>query len=435
MKQFFRSTILWYLQVLARVKVRRLKPFVIGVTGSVGKTSTKDAIYTVLSSKYQVIRNEKSFNSEFGLPLAILEQPSGFSSAKDWLKIIFASFGEAVSGGKSLSMMALEFGVDKPGDMDELLKVVQPQVAVMTAIKPVHLAEGQFKDLDDIFAEKSKIARSLPEKGTAILNADDGYILGLRDQLKSRILWYGTSEMAQLRASEVHSDLKGLHFTVHYGGEAVKATFKLVGNFQIYVILPAIATALVCGFSLQEAVDGLKDFELPPGRMSLLEGIHGTHIIDSTYNASPAAVKEALTFLKELGDAKIGPGGVRLQGRKIAVLGNMNELGHMTDYYHQEVGKEVIGVADLLFTVGESAALIGQSAIENGFHKEAVIHSVDAVEAAKKLLPLVKEGDIILVKGSQNKVRLEKLVKELLAHPDDAEEKLVRQDKHWKDIA
>ncbi|HMR01379.1 MAG TPA: Mur ligase family protein, partial [Candidatus Gracilibacteria bacterium] len=143
MKSFLRNVVLRLLVGLARIRLKRLRLFIVGVTGSIGKTSTKDAIFTILKQRYQTFKSNKSYNTEFGLPLAILEQDSGFSSPTKWLKTIFGALWKAFIGGRHMQMLVIEMGVDKPGDMDELLKLIHPQVGVMTNIKPVHLAEGQ----------------------------------------------------------------------------------------------------------------------------------------------------------------------------------------------------------------------------------------------------------------------------------------------------
>lgn len=423
MKTFLRTIILRFLVALAKVRLKRLRPFIIGVTGSVGKTSTKDAVYTLLHTRYNIVRNEKSFNSELGLPLAILEQPSGFSSAPEWAAILGKGVWKAFVGGKHLQMMVLEMGVDKPGDMDELLRLVKPQIAVMTNIKPVHLAEGQFKDLDDIFLEKQKLAAALPEKGIVILNADDPYLEPLKDNLTCRKLLYGVSDIAELRVLALESTVQGISCTIQYKDEVVAGNFPLLGAYQIYVLLPAIAVGITQGFSLQECVDALKNFTPPPGRMTVIPGIRGTTILDSTYNASPEAVKEALHLLKQ-----VAP------GRKIAVLGNMNELGEMAEMHHRDVGRHAPKDADILVTVGEFARYIGEEAQKEGLPAQDIYHYEHPGEAAKFLSTFVKEGDTILVKGSQNRVRLEKLVEMLMADPSKAGELLVRQEKHWKDI-
>lgn len=420
MKKVLKNMVLGLLVVLARIRIKRLRPFVIGVTGSVGKTSTKEAIYMILKEKYKVLRSEKSYNTEFGLPLAILEQTSGFSSASKWAMVMTGALINAFFGGRHLQVFVIEMGVDKPGDMDFLLKIVQPQMGIMTAIKPVHLAEGQFTDLEDIFNEKKKLVESLPENGVAVLNLDDPYISTLQGKLKCREFYFGINEEADLRATDVNQTVEGISFGVEYKGERVQMKMPLIGAYNIYVILPAIASALLQGFGLEEACRGVMDYRLPPGRMNLIEGIKGSMIIDSSYNASPEAMKKALEILSEF------------PGRRIAVLGNMNELGDYSEMKHREIGAYVINKADFLVTVGEEARLIRQEALSQGLAPDNSIEFDDAIKAAEFVGKIVQKGDTVLVKGSQNRTRLEKLVEKLMKYPGDASTLLVRQDRAWK---
>ncbi len=422
MKSFLKSGVLGFLNALARTRLKRLKLFVIGVTGSVGKTSTKEAIFAILSSRFNVYRSDKSYNTEFGLPLAILEQPSGFSSPFKWLKVISGAVWKAFFAGGKMQMLVAEMGADKPGDMVQLLKLVQPQVGVMTNIKPVHLAEGQFKDLDDIFAEKKRLVESLPEKAFAVLNADDPFIATLRDKLVCKKLFYGSADFADLRLLEVKNSPEGLSYSVVYKDQVAGGVLPILGGFHIYVILPAIAVALTQGFSLEEAVAALKTFRLPPGRMNPIPGINDSLIIDSSYNASPETVKEALDTLKEF------------EGRRIAVLGSMNELGGYAESSHRAIGKYAAGRADMLLTVGENARFISEEAAKGGLTEDRVFHFKSALEAAGYLKKALKKGDIILVKGSQNQVRLERLVKALMKEPWTAVRLLVRQGHEWEKI-
>jgi UDP-N-acetylmuramoyl-tripeptide--D-alanyl-D-alanine ligase len=319
--------------------------------------------------------------------------------------------------------MVVEMGADKPGDMAWLLKLVKPQVGVMTNIKPVHLGECQFKDLDDIFEEKKKLVESLPEKATAVLNADDAYIVTLRDKLSCKKLFYGMAEFADLRLMEVKSSPGGIAFTVAYKDQVAQGVIPVLGNYHVYVVLPAIAVALTQGFTLEESVAALRKFSLPPGRMTPIPGINDALIIDSSYNASPETVKDALDVLNGM------------EGRRIAVLGNMNDLGSHTGTCHRAIGRYAAGRADMLFTVGEDARRMGEEAAQSGIAAEMIKHFDDAAAAAEYLKSLVKKGDVILVKGSQNRMRLERLVKALMKEPWKAVHLLARQGAEWDKIA
>lgn len=423
MKKIIRNIVLNLLIKLARIRLRRLRLFIIGVTGSVGKTSSKEAIYSVLKSKYQVDRSEKSYNTDFGLPLAVLGQQSGFSSPIKWTKTMIGAVWNAFVGGRQVQMLVIEMGVDKPGDMDKLLKIVQPQIGVITNIKPVHMDEGQFRDLDDIFMEKKKLVESLPEKGVAVLNADDPYLISLRDKLKCRTFFYGYSDLADLQVTDLKHSFGGLEFVLKYKDEVSAVQVSLLGVFQVYTVLSAVAVALVQGFSLEEAAAVIHEFKLPPGRMNPIPGIRDSLIIDSSYNASPEAVKEAINVLSES------------PGRKIAVLGSMNELGVMGETKHREIGRYAAAHVDMLLTVGEAARFISNEALNEGFSAELVAHFDDAEAAAKYLHNVIQSGDTILVKGSQNKIRLEKLVEKIMRDPGMAGEMLVRQGSGWKNIS
>ncbi len=197
----------------------------------------------------------------------------------------------------------------------------------------------------------------------------------------------------------------------------------LLGAAQAYVVLPAIGTALAQGFSLKEAVEALNDFKLPVGRMNPIEGVKQSMIIDASYNASPESMKEALDVLS------VSP------GRKIAVLGSMNELGELTERKHRELGAYASKRADVIVTVGEAAKWLNEAARESGFRDSDIFHYDNSISAADYVKTIIREGDTVLVKGSQNGVRLERLVKKIMKEPWRAVSLLVRQEDEWKKIS
>ncbi len=424
-KNKVKTAILWYLEKLAKHRLKKLRPDIIGITGSVGKTSTKEAIYHVLARRQQVLRNQKSYNTEFGILLAILEQESGFSSPLRWLGILWRALKVALFSKAPYGKMVLEMGVDKPTDMDFLLKIVKPSIGVITAIKAVHLAEGQFQNLEEILAEKSKIVKRMGKSDWAILNADDHYLELLTGQLDANVITFGMSEGADIKAVNVRSSEKGLEFDLEFDERQVEVHLpQLIGKHHIYVVLPAIAIGFLNEFKWETIKAGLEDFHLPPGRMNLIRGISQSVIIDSSYNASPSTMKVALEVLED-----VKPKGI---GRRIAVLGNMNELGDLTDSEHRRIGREVGNVADMLLTVGDHAKLYAEEAVKVDLDANHVWNFADSKSAGEFLRERLKAGDVVLVKGSQNKVRLERCVKEIMEEPERARDLLVRQGEAWR---
>ena len=419
MKVIFRTIIGALLAFKARSYLKAHRVQVIAVTGSVGKTSTKDAIYKVLSSKFDVYSSKKSFNTEFGLSLAVLqEEESGFSSPIAWLKILKRVFFQKK---KVYKKIVLEMGADKLGDIKKLIKIAPPKIAVVTAVRPVHLADGQFKNLEAIAKEKGTLVRYLPREGMAILNNDDEYVRAM--QTSAGKFTYGVHDIAMLMAEDIKAGAKELRFKVTYKGETGEFAVPVIGEFQVYVLLPAIAVGLQLGMKLGECASALSDFQLPAGRMNPIVGINRSQIIDSSYNASPTTVDTALDVLAEIKSS-----------RKIVALGTMNELGEMTHEAHIEIGKKAAQVAEVLIAVGHEAPTIKRGALEAGMKESEVFTFFDSEEAGNFLKDRLKPGDLVLVKGSQNKVRMERLVKLIMKEPHKADQLLCRQGKVWERI-
>jgi len=405
-------------------RLRKIKPEIIGITGSIGKTSTKDAIYAVLAPHLPTYCNQRSLNSDFGALLAILEQKSGYSSIFHWIKALWGGFWGTINLNRNeppYEKLVLEMGADKPGDIAYLVRHIKPSIGVLCNVKGVHLAKGQFEDVEEVFKEKSKLIRSLPKNGWAILNSDDEYAKTLIGQVNARCVTFGTSTKADLRATKILSGPNGLRFTLRYENQSHDFHFPhILGKHHVYVLLPAIAIGFIMGIPIKPIKKALADFRLPPGRMNPIPGLHNSLIIDSSYNASPETMLAALTLLKSM------------PGRKIAVLGSMNELGEYSEREHRRIGEQIPHYADLLITVGKEAEYMAMEAQHVGFPHHKIHRFDSSLEAAQFLRDKIKKGDIILAKGSQNNVRLEHLVKELMRYPDHAEALLVRQDHYWK---
>lgn len=413
MQLLLRNILVSILHWLARRRLARIRPQVIAITGSVGKTSTKEAISLLLRERFSVLASKGSYNTEFGLPLAILQEESGEKSVQKWIGILWRGL---FSAQRYFEKFVAEFGADARGDIAKLVRLAQPSVGIITEITEVHLAERQFSSREDIFEEKATLVRSLPAHGWAILNGDCDLLRGLAGTLQARTLFYGTREDADLRAEAIESGFFGIRCIVQYKNHREHLSSSILGEHHLGILLAACATGLVDGLSLKTCVQTLKSFQLPKGRFSVLEGKSGSTILDSSYNASPTAVLQALKTLRNFPAQ-----------RRIAALGTMNELGARTEELHRKVAQEIPEAADVLVTVGEPAKLFG-TAMQG--EKHFVFQN--SREAGKFLQSFLREGDVVLVKGSQNNVRMEWLTEAIMKYPKRASELLARQGNEWK---
>ena len=404
----------------------RFKPAIIGVTGSVGKTSTKEAIFCVLKNKFDVRRNQKNYNNEIGVPLTILGIGSGGSSPFKWAKEIFSAVYKIIFTRKYPKILVLEMGADKIGDIEYLTDFVKCRIGVLTAIGQIPVHVEFFRTPEQVAKEKGKLIKSLPNDGFAILNFDDERIKKIAGVSGAQKIFFGFNEGADLRANqaEVHlEDLENAHLSFKVDWQGTSAPFRLnniLGEHLIYSILAAIAAGLIFKINLVEISQSLKDLCPSPGRLRLIKGIKNSWLIDDTYNSSPSA---SLAALKTLSQIKAP--------RKIAVFGDMLELGAFSEQAHRQVAVAAAKSADLFLAVGERAIFMADQAKKEGLGSEKVFYFASAQEAGRKLQNLIREGDVILVKGSQG-VRMEKIVKEVMAEPQKAKELLVRQEEEWE---
>ncbi|MEK9166943.1 MAG: UDP-N-acetylmuramoyl-tripeptide--D-alanyl-D-alanine ligase [Patescibacteria group bacterium] len=420
MQAVFKKIVRDLLRFLAKKRLEKIRPKIVGITGSVGKTSAKDAIAAVLERKFIIHKSPGGYNSDLGTLLTILEKPSGYSSIEKWIVIIFQCIVENFQKISPYDMLVMEMGIDYPGGMDEILEVVHPDLMVFLNVKDVHRGEGQFKNREQILEEKSKACYKVPNDGWVILNHDDMFTKQLENKLPAQVIKIGTEEGADLRAININADSEGLHFTLAYEGKEIPVFLKnILGDCHVYIVLAAIAVGFVSGLPWKTIEAGLADFKMPNGRMVKIEGKNQSTIIDSTYNASPDAMEEALKVLS------------LFRGRKIAALGSMNELGELAESAHIKIGKIAAEHADLLILVGKYAADMAEGASRGGMPKSMIHTFRTSTEAGKFLSGMLEKYDVVLAKGSQNEVRMEHLVKLCMRDPSQARAQLVRQEPYW----
>lgn len=428
LRKFVVSIITWE----ARLVLARYKPKIVAVTGSVGKTSTKDAIYTVLSTKYVVRRSEKSFNSEIGVPLTILGLQNGWNNPLLWFENIFRGLSLIVFKTNYPEWLVLEVGADRPGDIKSITTWLKPDVAVITYIGEVPVHVEFFSSQKQLVEEKSYLARNLKQGGTLILNGQDPYVLAFKQYAKGgKVLVVhlngegdvvGSHDEILYEQNEVGDDAPvGMRFRVNFSGNSVPVTRKgALGLQHIFPTLYALAVGISQGLNIVPTSEALSTEVHTPGRMRLLAGIKKTYIIDDTYNSSPVALHEAIKTLRD----------IMVRGKKIAVLGDMLELGKHSAEEHKKAGHSVAKVADKLVVVGLRSRYIAEGALNNGMSEENIFEYEEAKEAGVFIQNLIQEGDLILIKGSQS-MRMERIVEEIMAEPLRKDELLVRQDPEW----
>ncbi len=439
-RRLFKKIILGVLTWEARVVVRKYQPHIVAVTGSVGKTSTKDAIYAVLAQSYHVRKSEKSFNTEVGLPLTILGCPNAWNNPFRWLQNIFDGLFLIIFRARYPQWLVLEVGADRPGDIRSVAAWLPVDIAVITRLPEVPVHVEFFDSPQAVVEEKAALIDALKPGGVLVLFADDerARLLAARASARgAKIVTFGLSAAADVRGVDI-APLPGEGESPSTGGwpigitayieiNGASAPVSLVGVLGGHMLLSALAAAAVGGVlgkDLASIVDALRHYDPPSGRMRLLRGVKDTLLIDDTYNASPAAVMAALDTLFSV-PKKIST------GRRIAVLSDMLELGRHSVEEHRKIGAYLAGKVDLLATVGFRARDIAEAALDNGLPDQNILQYEDASKAGDELERILQAGDCILVKGSQS-MRMERVVEELMAEPERAPELLVRQDTEWK---
>ncbi|MFA5051153.1 MAG: UDP-N-acetylmuramoyl-tripeptide--D-alanyl-D-alanine ligase [Patescibacteria group bacterium] len=410
------------LKFFAKQAIKKYKPLIIGITGSVGKSSTKEAIYQVLKKYFVCRRNFKNYNNEIGVPLTILGQDAPGKNLISWFKVFFNSLGIIIFSQKSYpKILILEMAADHPSDIKYLTKIAPCNIGVVTAIGPSHLEF--FKSIENVVREKQEIISHLSPTGWAILNYDDERVALMKNKTEAKILTYGLSEKADVKAVEIILDqewendkykIKGLRFKVNYTGSIVPVFLpNIIARSQVYSVLSAIAVGIVLNLNLIEISESLSNLSPLPGRMKTIKGINNSLIIDDTYNSSPIAAQSALETLAEI---KKQP-----DAKKWAVLGDMLELGAASRGEHLNLGKNVAKAGiDYLVVIGKEIKAVVEAAQEAGLDKNQIKIYQDSVSAGESIGQEIKEGDIVLIKGSRG-IHMEEVVKRAVAKISDIE--------------
>lgn len=367
------------LQMLARYNRCRLGIPVVAVTGSTGKTTTKDMVHSIFAERMRSARTEENFNNEVGVPLTLLSLEPRHE------------------------ICVVELGMRGRGQIWDLAEIARPDVGIVTNVGPSHIE--LLGSIENVALAKAELVEALGPDGIAVLNADCEYTAAMKERTRAKVVFFGIERDADVRATGIESlGEDGTRFTLSYGQRSFRVHVPVPGIHNVYNALAAATAALVMGVDSFAVADGLSHFEPSHGRSGIVETTWGFTVIDDTYNANPASMRAALATLREVAGGR----------RKIAVLGNMLELGEISAEAHRELGRAAVALTcDVLVTVGNLARLAGEEALRLGRSPRDVIMCDTGAGAVDVLQKLVKPGDVILVKGSRA-MRMEEIVSALV---------------------
>ncbi|MCX6811773.1 MAG: UDP-N-acetylmuramoyl-tripeptide--D-alanyl-D-alanine ligase [Candidatus Berkelbacteria bacterium] len=378
MRKFGLKILELYLKITSSLFLARYKPKIIGVTGSVGKSSTKEAIYTVLSAKFKVRRSLGSYNNEIGVPLTIMDEESSGSNIFGWIIVFFRAIGNLIYDKDYPQILVLEMGVDKPRDLEYLLNFIKPKIAVITSIGATHLEKMHSEQ--EVLKEKSKLALRLPKKGIAILNFDDTRLKRLGLDISRKVVFYGLNSQANMYATEIKYERTGMSFNINYAGSVIPVDIASFGTGQIYAALAACAVATILGMDLISASHEIRKIKGLKGRLKLFSGKKEIFVLDDSYNSNPMSASSSLETAARI---KESLGAQRL----VAVLGDMLELGKISRRAHINLGREAAKTANMVIAVGNEAKNIYSGAEET--LSGSALWFADSESAAKMFfLPL-----------------------------------------------
>jgi UDP-N-acetylmuramoyl-tripeptide--D-alanyl-D-alanine ligase len=437
MKQKLISFILAYFRFFAKLQLLKINPIIVGITGSAGKTSTRDAVFATLKDKYKVKVSYKA-NSETGIPLNILGlTPENFTPL-EWVKLILLCPVKIITNWKKYDVYLVEMGIDSPlppKNMSYLLSILKPNISIMLNAAPMHSQPFDFlvktnnkdqraKELTKLIAnEKGKIVTQINSNQTAILNIDQKELEDLIPNIKAKLTSFGKSLNANIKITNYKLNKTGSEFSFLVKQSRLALSFQnqVLPKHFTHTFAAAIGVGLTLNMTLNQIKSSLeKNFKLAPGRSSLIPGINNSLIIDSSYNSSTKPAIDMLDLLHKI------PG-----NRKLALLGDIRELGEVSQTEHQKVINHAMTICDEIFLVGPqmkefALPLIEKSKIPAKWFK-------NGYQAADFLQSKLKKDDVLLVKASQNTLLLEITVEKLMAHPNNASQLLARRGEFWNE--
>lgn len=425
-----KQLIISLLNGLARKHIARFKPVVVAVTGSVGKTSAKEAIVAVLSARKRVRGNVGNFNSDYGVPLTILgnfkesdlkpiSRDGGGASSGAKMRL----FGRAIIvgllrlafGSKSRypEILVLEYAADKPGDLNHLIGIAKPNISVVTAVGEIPVHVEFYPSPEHVAKEKAKIIEALPASGLAVLNGDELRVAVMNQKTRAASLSYGFAEHNDIRIIDFENKIEhrdgmlhpiGITFKLGYDGAFVPVRINgSLGPAQAYAAGAAAAVGLAFNFNLVDISQALAYYKPPAQRMQFLKGKNGTTLIDDSYNASPLSMQSAIETVKDI-----------KAPRKVAIIGDMRELGEFSGQAHKTIGELASKVFDVVIAVGAHATAYAEAAAKSRIAKKNIAYVVQVEDIVEKLPEHLKEGDLVLIKASHS-IHLEKAAAALKA--------------------
>ena len=423
---------LFYLRLFAVIQLFKIRPIIVGIGGASGKSSLANFVSIIAAQGFK-IRETKGKNSETGIPLSILKIDLLNYSSLYWLKALVLAPFRIIFDWEKFDILIAEMGIDspfEPRNMDYLLKIVKPKIGVLTNISYEHsvyfeeVSKNKEKILELTYEQESKLLRAIPKDGAVVLNMDDFKINGIKGIKASKIKISAKNKLADFFIEKTETDLKKFKVSFFFKSQKYNLSINRPLPFHYaYSLVMALAVSYALKIEVKEAIKILeKNFSLPPGRLSIFEGKSGTTVIDSSYNnATLAPILDILDFLKKVSGKR----------RKVAIIGDMRELGIISESYHKKVAEKLLETTDLVFLVGPMAQKFMKPVLLKNKHN---FYSFNTFSESKNVIKRnIEKGDVILVKSSQNTLFLERAVELLLKNSKDRA-KLARRGKFWDKI-